>query len=189
MKDHCDWMLNLIIFNQIQLQMGPCELDLFASCLTRQLTRFYSWRPDPEAEKTDAFNHDWSTTEGFANPPWFLIAKFLSQTKQQQARLIMIAPLWGHPTMAPNQSGNIGGLPVRQDLVILPTPQDKFIMIQGIPDIVTWPISGNHSHHEGFLQKLQTPSWRTKIKPTMILCLPNGLIGISKGIEISLLVL
>ena len=110
MKDHCDWMLNLIIFNQIQLQMGPCELDLFVSCLTRQLTRFYSWRPHPEAGKTDAFNQDWSTTEGFANPVWCLIAKFLSQTKQQQARLIMIAPLWGHPTMAPNQSGNVGGL-------------------------------------------------------------------------------
>ena len=32
------------------------------------------------------------------------------QTKQQHARLIMIAPLWGHLTMAPNHSGNVGGL-------------------------------------------------------------------------------
>ena len=58
-----------------------------------------------------------------------------------------------------------------------------------MPDIIAWPNSENHSHHEGFLQKLQTPSWRTKIKPTMILCLPNGLIGVNKGIEIPLLVL
>ena len=30
-KDHCDWMLNPQIFNQIQRQMGPLQIDLFAS--------------------------------------------------------------------------------------------------------------------------------------------------------------
>ena len=109
--------------------------------------------------------------------------------KQQQVRLIMVAPLWGHPTILGMLEDYPCVLLARQDLVILPTPQDKFIMKQGIPDLVAWPISGNHSLHEGFLQKLQTSSWRTKIKPTMILCLPNGLIGVSKGIEIPLLVL
>ena len=29
-------------------------MDLFASCSTRQLPWFYSWRPDPEAEAADA---------------------------------------------------------------------------------------------------------------------------------------
>lgn len=37
--------------------MGPLEVDLFASHLSRQLPRFYSWRPDPEAEATDAGLH------------------------------------------------------------------------------------------------------------------------------------
>ena len=75
-----------------------------------ELPRLYSWRPDPEAENTDGFNQDWSTTQGFVNPPWCLIA---SQTKQQQARLIKITSLWGHLTMAPNHSGNVGGLSIR----------------------------------------------------------------------------
>ena len=53
-KDRCDWMLNPRIFRQVQALMGPLEIDLFASRLTKQLQRFYSWRPDPEAESTDA---------------------------------------------------------------------------------------------------------------------------------------
>jgi len=48
--------------------MGPLEMDLFTSHLTRQLPHFYSWRADPEAMATDAFMRDWSQQQGFANP-------------------------------------------------------------------------------------------------------------------------
>jgi len=85
MRDRCDWMLNPSIFQKIQSQMGPCGIDLFASRLTRQLPRYFSWRPDPEAEGTDAFLQIWSATRGYANPPWCLIARCLSQVKQQIA--------------------------------------------------------------------------------------------------------
>ena len=71
-KDRCDWMLNQSIFQRINSVMGPLEMDLFASCLTKQLPRFYSWRPDPEAEATDAFMQNWAAYRGFANPPWCL---------------------------------------------------------------------------------------------------------------------
>jgi len=93
MKNCCDWMLNPRVFQQIQRQMGPLQTDLFASRLTKQLQNFYSWRPDPEA-LADAFNHDWAQTSGFANPPWCLIARCLSQIKIQKARVVMITPLW-----------------------------------------------------------------------------------------------
>ena len=43
--------------------------------------------------------------------------------------------------------------------------------------LMNWPISGNSSHHEEFLQK----PWRSK---TMTCCLQNGLAGVHKGIEI-----
>ncbi|XP_065895876.1 uncharacterized protein [Dysidea avara] len=80
-RDRCDWMLNPNIFNRIQSQMGPCKIDLFASRLTQQLPRYYSWRPDPEAEGTDTFSQDWSTSKGYANLPWCLIPRCLSQMK------------------------------------------------------------------------------------------------------------
>ena len=72
MKDRSDWMLNPRIFSKIQKKTGPLEVDLFASCLTTQLERFFSWRPDPEAKAVNAFAQDWSQLQGksYASPPW-----------------------------------------------------------------------------------------------------------------------
>ena len=60
MRDRSDWMLNPRILNRIQQKCGPLEVDMFASRLTTQLKRFFSWRPDPEAEALDAFNQNWA---------------------------------------------------------------------------------------------------------------------------------
>ena len=65
-RDCCDWMLNPSVFQRIK---RPLEVDLFASCLTKQLPLFYSWRADPEAAATDAFMQDWSQQRGYAIPP------------------------------------------------------------------------------------------------------------------------
>ena len=54
-KDRCDWMINPRMFQQIQQSLRPLEIDLFAARLTKQLPRYYSWKPDPEAEAIDAF--------------------------------------------------------------------------------------------------------------------------------------
>lgn len=45
-------MLNPEVFDQINRQLGPLAVDLFASRLTAQLPR----RPDPEAEALNAFS-------------------------------------------------------------------------------------------------------------------------------------
>ena len=79
--------------SQIQIQMGLCNVDLFASSLSKQLPRFYSWRPDPEAEKMDAFSQDWSQIRGYANPSWCLISHCLARLRRQNARVILVAPL------------------------------------------------------------------------------------------------
>jgi len=67
-RDRCDWMLR--VFQTIREKMGPLKVDLFASCLTKQLPQFYTWRADPEAVATDAFKQDWSQHRRYANPPW-----------------------------------------------------------------------------------------------------------------------
>ena len=93
-KDCCDWMLNQLVFQQINSVMGPLEIDLFTSCLTKQFPRFYSWRPDPEAEATDAFMQNWAAVRRFANPPWCLIHRCLTKLKMQTARMVQITLLW-----------------------------------------------------------------------------------------------
>ena len=68
LKDRWDWMLNPELFTRIQQRFGPLEIDLFASKASTQLPRYFSWRPDPEPEATDAFNQFW-TGNNYANPP------------------------------------------------------------------------------------------------------------------------
>ena len=53
LTDRTDWHLNPTIFQAIDRLWGPLEVDLFATRLTAQLPRFFSWRPDPEAEAVD----------------------------------------------------------------------------------------------------------------------------------------
>ena len=69
-EDRTDWMLAHQVFQKINQIFGPLEVDLFVSRLTHQLPRFFSWRPDPLAEATDAFQQDWRRVRGYANPPW-----------------------------------------------------------------------------------------------------------------------
>ena len=91
MKDWSDWMLSPRIFHKIQVTMGPMEVDLFASWLTSQVARFFSWRPDPLAKATDAFLQDRTNLRGYANLHWSLIGSILAKMKQQEASLILIA--------------------------------------------------------------------------------------------------
>ena len=93
MKDRTDWKLCPQTFHQIYQTLGPLEVDLFASRLSTQLTNYVSWRPDPLAMATDAFSIDWSQMRGYANPPWNLIGRVLSQVRNQQAELVLVAPV------------------------------------------------------------------------------------------------
>ena len=191
-QDRCDWMLNQEIFQRIQKTMGPLEVDLFASRLTKQLPRFYSWRADPEAMATDAFMQDWSQHRGYANPPWCLIHRCLSKVKRQLARVVLIAPFWKTQSWFPILLELLEDypriLPMLPDLVVIPTGQE-FLMKQGVPQLIVWPISGNPTHHKDFLQRLQALcSPHGEIRPTPIMgpLSLNGLAGVTSGTEIPL---
>ena len=76
-----DWKLNPAIFANINQLFGPLEVDLFATHLSTQCQRFFSWRPDPYAEATDVFLQTWTHLKGYANPPWNLIGYTISQVQ------------------------------------------------------------------------------------------------------------
>ena len=94
MKDRSDWKLDRSIFLEINEIYGPLEVDLFASRLTNQCHRYFSWRPDPFAEATDAFLQDWTRVKGFANPPWNLIPRVLMKAQCHGADIILVTPVW-----------------------------------------------------------------------------------------------
>ena len=88
LSDRTDWMLDPEIFQCINNRMGPIQVDLFATRFTAQVPHFFSWRPDPEAEATDAFQQVWLTRLGFPHPPWCLIARTLAKILREEAQVM-----------------------------------------------------------------------------------------------------
>ena len=61
--------------------------------------------------------------------------------------------------MVPSTAGPADGLPLSITTERLLPGDQEFIMRQGTPNLVVWPISGNPSQHEEFLQRLQNSSY------------------------------
>ena len=92
--DKSCWMLNKVIFHQIEMIWGNMEVDLFADRLTSQKKSYVSWKPDPGAIATDAFTLSWSSLNGYAFPPFCLISLCLAKVRRDKATLVLIAPVW-----------------------------------------------------------------------------------------------
>jgi hypothetical protein len=88
MRDHNDWKIDSTFIRQF---IKKCQLDLFASRLTRQLNRYVSWRPDPGAIHVDAFTMNWTNLNAYAFPPFNLIPAVLHKTRKEKAT-VLIAP-------------------------------------------------------------------------------------------------
>ena len=91
-SDRSEWKLNPILFQKINLLLGPLSTDLFASRLSTQLLSFVSWKPDPQAMAVDAFTVDWGSIPGklCANPPWNLVGRVLSQDLNQRVEELVL---------------------------------------------------------------------------------------------------
>jgi len=75
MQSSAEWKLNPQVFICILQAMGPCQIDLFATRLNHQFNCYVSWRPDPFAMATDAFEMPWKDQQGYAFPPFALVGK------------------------------------------------------------------------------------------------------------------
>jgi hypothetical protein len=58
-QDRSDWMLNRALFQRLNQIWGPHSVDLFATRLNSQVSRFFSWHPEPGAEGIDSFQQKW----------------------------------------------------------------------------------------------------------------------------------
>lgn len=123
LPDSSDWKLHPSIFAGIVSQW-PSNVDLFASSWNRQLSRFYAWRPQPEAIGTDAFSVSWTALEGYLFPPFGLIARCLSKIVRDQATVTMVTPFWSSspwfPLLLRLASDVALILPLRHDLLYSP---------------------------------------------------------------------
>ena len=148
-----DWKLNPAIFAKIDHLFGPLEVDLFATRLSTQCQCYFSWRPDPYAKATDTFLQNWTHLRGFANPPWNLIGKAISQVQFQQARIVLIAPVWRTQSWYPILLSTLVDYPrIITPVVEITASQTPPLMF---PQLAVWHISGRDTETKSFLRKLQ----------------------------------
>ncbi|XP_065189509.1 uncharacterized protein LOC135820128 [Sycon ciliatum] len=188
MKDRSDWMLHPRVFQVINKIMGPLDVDLFASRLTHQLPLFASWRPDPMAMETNAFSLDWTRYHGYVNPPWNLIGRTLAKVKEQEAQVILVAPVWPSQPWYPLLLELLIAEPLllpEMDNLIQPTHSVNRPDIN--PRLAAWNICGKSSRAMKFQQRLQTSSshrGERSLVRRMIPCLTNGVAGVLNGTQI-----
>ena len=94
-RDSSDRKLTSSVFSQLDNLWGPIQMDLFATRLTNQLPGFVSWRPNTEADATDAFSQDWPLSKGYAFHPFNLVIRCLIQVGEQNVhQLCIVTPIW-----------------------------------------------------------------------------------------------
>uniref|UniRef100_A0A1X7TD04 Reverse transcriptase RNase H-like domain-containing protein n=1 Tax=Amphimedon queenslandica TaxID=400682 RepID=A0A1X7TD04_AMPQE len=137
MKDRSKWMLNPVIFHEIQRHFPCLEINLFATRLSHQLPHFFSWRPDPLAEATDAFLQNCGPVRGYANLPWNLIGRVLAKVESQGVELVtLIAPIWPSQPWYPRLLRMLVSNPLRIDPQRVAITKDHLDLT---PFLAMWP--------------------------------------------------
>jgi len=157
-----EWKLHPETFSLVQQVLGPCQVDLFATRLNHQMAKYVSWRPDPYAMGTDAFQLCWLNLMGYAFPPFSLIGRCIQKTQQEGSTIVLITPLWRTQAWFPALLESAVAcpllLPKRQDLLMDPLNQPHPIASQGKLQLVAWKISGEGTRQQEFHRGLQTYS-------------------------------
>ncbi len=91
-----EWALKQEVFDLIVDQMGPVDIDMFASMLNNKLPRYVSWQRDPYSEQVDAFTMDWNNLNMFLFPPFSMINKVVQKLLQTKCigNVIIVVPKW-----------------------------------------------------------------------------------------------
>jgi hypothetical protein len=157
-KQDNEWMLDQKLFKTAieKLKFTP-EIDLFASRNNCQLSKYVSWRPEPESYAVDAFSISWTGMNLYCFPPFSVIPAVLQKMVIDQAIGILVLPNWptqpyyatamkmliAHPLFIP-KSKTLLQLPAKNDIHKI---WDKL-------DMLVCLLSGDHSKTEIFRQML-----------------------------------
>ena len=161
-KENTEWKIDENVLKEVFTIWGKPNIDLFASRLNKQIDRYASWHPDPEAEIIDAFSCDWSELYFYAFPPFSLIPRFLAKLRQG-GECILITPVWTtqnwFPSLMELMIDTPRLLPKGKNLLHLPGTQkvhplcDKMVLM-------ACRLSGEPLKTETYQRGLPTSSWR-----------------------------
>ena len=133
---------------------------LFATRLTNQLKHYVNWRPDPHAVTTDAFSIDWSQLKGYAFPPFNLIPRTLMKVINDNANLVLVAPVWQTqhwwPLLLQLTVKQPVLLPVSPALLKDPSNPRAIHPMHPRLQLAVWTISNNSAQQQPFRTQLPT---------------------------------
>ena len=73
LEDATEWKLNPGLFHKIVEKFGKPDIHLFATRINKQLDRYVSWHPEPEAMAINAFSLTWNNNYFYMFPPFSLV--------------------------------------------------------------------------------------------------------------------
>ena len=68
--------------------------NLFASRLNFQITKFVSYRPDPNSSVVNAFTLNWGNLDFYAFPPFAIISRVIQKIIRYRGTGILSVPDW-----------------------------------------------------------------------------------------------
>ena len=159
LQSSAEWKLHSYIFQRVQNLLGPFTVDLFASRLNNQLPLYVSWRPDPYAMATDAFQVRWMDLQAYAFPPFSLIGRCLQKIRQEGATVVLIAPVWPTQAWYPWLLDMLVHCPIllpsHKSLLRDPFNRDHPLLVKNQLDLAAWKVSGVPTHAQAFRDELQ----------------------------------
>ena len=162
-NENTEWKLSPFLFQSIlQRFQFIADIDLFASYLNKQLSKYVSWHPNPESIGVDAFNMSWSKLKFYAFPPFSLVEKSVSKIIQEKASGIMVIPWWPtqnwFPVMAQSLVDYPIILPQKKATLTLPLHENKSHPLFPKLQLLAIRLSGKQWEIETFRRKLWTSS-------------------------------
>lgn len=161
-NDNTEWTLQKHLFNKIVKAFGKPSIDLFASRLNKQVPRYISWKPDPEALHVNAFTYSWSNEYFYAFPPFSQIMECLQKIEREEGEGMMVLPIWTtqpwYPKVLRLLADHPRLLPTSSDVLFLPRRPDQTHPLGKKLKLMACKLSGNKLKTKEFLQKLPESS-------------------------------
>ena len=160
-SDSSDWQLAPQLFQRICQLRGTQEIDLFAPRLSLQIKTYFSWKPDPLSQETDAFQQNWFHKSLYAFPPFCMIPKVFSKFfKEKLPMTILATPASPSQLWYPEAMRMFIQQPIlltwRRDLLKIPKGKIHPLVQNKTLKLVAWTVLGQDYKWKEFKGRLPT---------------------------------
>ena len=94
LEDATEWKLNPALFQKIVENFGKLDIDLFATRINKQLDRYVSFHPEPEAMAINAFPLTWNNNYFYMFSPFSLVGRVLAKIHRVKTNAVIVVPDW-----------------------------------------------------------------------------------------------